>query len=416
MAKGQAKVDHIKCSYSKLVAVDELLKLKHPKNMNAHPFKQIERLAKIMEYQGVRYPIKVSKLSGYITSGHGRLEAAKLLKWKEMPVDFQDYEDDKQEYADIVADNAIASWAELDLSQINSDIIDFGPELDLEMLGLENFAIDVADKYEENESDNKLPDDYETRAKPGDIWQLGSHRLMCGDSTNPQHVSMLFAGATPNIMITDPPYGVEYEAGWRAEAKGTKKTKREESSNLKNDNIADWYEAYSLFTGNIAYVWHASSFTDVVMNGLKKCGFEIKAQIIWNKSVHALSRSDYHWKHEPCWYAVKAGANHSWVGDRKQMTIWDIGNVMHEKDAGEKTAHPTQKPVKIYIVPIENHTQKNDVIYDPFAGSGTAIIACEKTGRVALSMELDPKYVDVILTRWENLTGNKAELINKPKE
>ena len=150
MAKGKASSvsanQKIMCSYNKLVSVSELLKLQNPRNMNNHPFKQVERLAKILEYQGVRYPIKVSNQSGYITSGHGRLQAAKLLKWDSMPVDYQDYEDEAQEYADLVADNAIASWAELDLAMINNDIIDFGPELDLEMLGLEKFAVDASDK------------------------------------------------------------------------------------------------------------------------------------------------------------------------------------------------------------------------------------------------------------------------------
>jgi DNA modification methylase len=211
-------------------------------------------------------------------------------------------------------------------------------------------------------------------------------------------------------MITDPPYGVKYEASWRADAKKRKKTEREESSNLQNDDRADWYDAYILFPGSVAYVWHASAYTDVVMDGLKRAGFEIKQQIIWNKNVHALSRSDYHWKHEPCWYAVKDMKERNWQGGRKQMTVWDVASVISEKD---KTAHPTQKPVELFLKSIEHHTNPGEYVYDPFGGSGTLIIAAEKSKRRALTMELDPKYCDVIVQRWQNFTGKTATLEQK---
>jgi DNA modification methylase len=210
-------------------------------------------------------------------------------------------------------------------------------------------------------------------------------------------------------MITDPPYGVKYEAGWRPEARGKETvSEREKTSKLENDDRADWYDAYVLFPGNIAYIWHAIAFTDVVMDGLRRANFEPKQQIIWNKNHMVLSRSNYHWKHEPCWYAVKTGANHSWHGGRSQTTVWEINGIAHDKDS---TKHPTQKPVEIYTTSILNHTRQNDYIYDPFCGSGTAIIAAEKTNRRALCLELDPKFCDVILQRWEKFTGKQAKLI-----
>lgn len=397
--------DAIKSKEIKIVKIKDL-KL-NPRNRNKHPKEQIERLQKLIEYQGFRNPVIVSNQSGMVVVGHGRLAAAKKMGLKEVPVIYQDFESPDQEHAYLISDNAIASWSELDLSSINTDIQDMGPDFDIDLLGIKNFTIDVADKELGDEEATPEPPK-ESKVVRGEVYILGDHRLMCGDSTSIDDVDKLLNGQAPNTMITDPPYGVKYEAGWRAEAKGVKKTEREVSSNLKNDDKADWYDAYSLHRGNIAYVWHASAFTDIVMEGLRKSGFEIKAQIIWNKNVHALSRSDYQWKHEPCWYAVRAGANHNWLGDRKQKTVWDVANVMFEKDGGGKTAHPTQKPVELYSISIKNHTNPGEYIYEPFGGSGTSIIAAEKNSRRSLTMELDPIYCAVILDRWQKYTNRKA--------
>jgi DNA modification methylase len=396
----------IHCKYDELSKPRDLKV--HPKNRNKHPKEQVERLAKIYSYQGARHPIILSKRSGFIVAGHGRKAAAQSIKMKEFPIVHQDFDSDEQEYAFIQSDNAVALWAELDLSEINSDIPDLGPDFDIDMLGIKNFTIDV-NEVEPQCDEDEVPEHVEPKTKLGDIYSLGNHRLMCGDSTSSDDVSKLIENEIPLLMVTDPPYGVEYQAGWRAEAKNLKKTDRENTSSLLNDGRADWYDAWVLFPGTVAYVWHASSFTDVVMDSLRRSAFEIKQQIIWNKNVHALSRSHYHYKHEPCWYAVKAVATANWTGDRKQMTVWDVKNVMFEKD---KTSHPTQKPIAIFEIPIENHTVKGDSIYEPFGGSGSQIIACEKTGRKSLCMELDPKFCDVIVARWEKYTGKKAELIN----
>lgn len=269
--------------------------------------------------------------------------------------------------------------------------------------------VEHLDAEEASEKDDKMPEFLaEPISKPGDLYILGEHRLLCGDSTVATHVEKLLDGQMPNTMVTDPPYGVKYEADWRADAKGRKKTEREQTSNLQNDDRADWYDAYVLFPGNVAYVWHASAYTDVVMDGLRRAGFDIKQQIVWNKNVHALSRSDYHWKHEPCWYAVKPDGERNWKGGRNQMTVWDIKSVIFEEN---KTSHPTQKPVEIYTRALKHHTNPGEYVYDPFGGSGTLIIACEKMQRRALVMELDPKFVDVIVKRWEDFTKKKAQRI-----
>lgn len=394
------------CAHTELMDLHKLVD--NPRNPNQHTDQQIECLAKIIDYQGQRSPIVISSSSGFITKGHGRLAALKLLGWDQAAVDFQHYDNDAQEYADMVADNKIAELAKSDDAMILADMKDFAIE-DFDLLGMPEFEPEELPPEGKTDA-NSVPDIQDPVTKKGDVWMLGNHRLMCGSSTVITDVDKLLAGQNPNTMITDPPYGVNYKAGWRAEAKGTAKTAREETSSIDNDDQADWYDAYALHRGNVAYVWHASSKTDIVKTGLENAGFEIKAQIIWNKNVHALSRSDYHWKHEPCWYAVKKGAKHNWVGDRKQMTVWDVDNVIFEKDAGGKTSHPTQKPVELYEKTIYNHTNEGEYIYEPFAGSGSSIIAAERTSRRSLSMELDPKFCDVIVRRWQEYTGETAYL------
>lgn len=384
----------------------------YDKNARKHSKEQIQIICDSIEKFGFNDPIEIDE-NLTILSGHARVAAAKKLKLKQVPTIIHSHMTDDEKKAYILAANQIALKSEWDIDILKEEITDLHlNQFDLSVAGFSEDEI-LALILDEEETEGLTLDDEvpaqqeEPITKLGDVWLLGDHRLMCGSSTNITDVDKLFAGSKPNLMVTDPPYGVKYEASWRADAKGRKKTEREETSNLMNDDQADWYDAYVLFTGAVAYVWHASAFTDVVMDGLRRAGFEIKQQIIWNKNVHALSRSDYHWKHEPCWYAVKKDGDRTWQGDRKQMTVWDVKSVQSEKD---KTSHPTQKPVEIYTKSILNHTKLYEHVYDPFSGSGTLIIACEKSHRKALSMELDPKFCDVIIKRWQNFTGLKAKL------
>lgn len=382
------------------------------RNARKHDKKNIKAIKDSLLKFGQQKPIVVMK-DGTVIAGNGTLQAAIELGWDTIDVHWTTLKKDEA-IAYGLADNRsaeLAAWDDSNLKELLTELSASG--WDLEGLGWGDEDLgDILDKTNVDglTDPDSLPDTEhnEFEVKLGDIWQLGEHRLMCGDSTDKETVEKLVEGFAPNIMITDPPYGVSYDAGWRAEAKGVKKTDRENVSKLSNDDIADWAKAYDLFRGNVCYVWHASAFTDVVIDGLKKVGFEIKAQIIWNKNVHALSRSDYQRKHEPCWYAVRKGQKHSWIGGRKQKTVWDISSVIFEKDAGGKTEHPTQKPVDIYIPSILNHTSEGDYLYDPFAGSGTQIIAAEKTGRRSLSMELDPNFCSVIIKRWQDFTGKQA--------
>lgn len=246
--------------------------------------------------------------------------------------------------------------------------------------------------------------------EPGDIWLLGNHRLMCGDSTNPQHVEKLVQEHSPNLMVTDPPYGVNYDPSWREGADlGVGKRSK---GKVQNDDKADWTETYSLFTGNVAYIWHAGKYTHIVAKNLEDCGFEIISQIIWGKQHFVLSRGDYHWQHEPCWYAVRKGQTHNWQGARDQATLWDIknNNSFGNSEKEQTWGHGTQKPVECMRRPVINNTKPKEYVYDPFGGSGTTLIACEKENRLCLMMELDPKYCDVIVKRWQDFTGKKAIL------
>ncbi len=227
----------------------------------------------------------------------------------------------------------------------------------------------------------------------------------CGDSTVAANVETLLGGGMPHLMVTDPPYGVEYDADWRNHALRTDGSPANGRAigAVENDDKADWRDAWALFSGDVAYVWHADCKSHVVAESLIACGFDLRAQVIWGKSQLVIGRGHYHPKHEPCWYAVRRGATGHWHGDRKQTTLWDI-----DKPRKSETGHSTQKPVTCMRRPIENNSAPGDGVYEPFSGSGTTIIAAEQTGRRCYAMELSPQYVDVAVRRWQQFTGKDA--------
>ena len=242
-----------------------------------------------------------------------------------------------------------------------------------------------------------------------DLWLCGAHRIRCGDSTQRAHVDELLGGASPHLMVTDPPYGVKYDANWRNESlKAWKKPRA--TGKVKNDDRSDWREAWALFPGHVAYVWHSGIYAPEVAESLRAAKFELRSQIIWAKQHFTISRGHYHWKHEPCWYAVREGATGHWSGDRKQHTVWEVQNAsaMGGKKDDVQTMHSTQKPIECMKRPIENNSAPGEAVYEPFSGSGTTLIACELTGRQCYAMELDPLYVDMAVRRWQQFTGAKA--------
>lgn len=241
-------------------------------------------------------------------------------------------------------------------------------------------------------------------SKPGDVWRLGDHRLMCGDATVKEDVAKLLNGITPHLMVTDPPYGIDYHPEWRNEAKWSTGDKSGGAMlKVTNDDNADWREAWALFPGDVVYVWHAGTRSHIVADSLIACGFVIRAQIIWRKNSLVVGRGNYHHQHEPCFYAVRKGKTGQWHGDRKQSTIWDI-----DKPNKSETGHSTQKPVETALRPLLNNSKREDYVYEPFNGSGTTIIAAEQCGRHMLAMELAPEYVDLAVRRWQVFADKRA--------
>ena len=268
------------------------------------------------------------------------------------------------------------------------------------------------DILEEIGEEEEIEVSQEATAKLGDIYLLGSHRLMCGDSTNPQHVEKLIDGANPILMVTDPPYGVNYEPEWRECDLGDGERSK---GKVINDDRYDWSDAYLLFTGDIAYIWHPSKYIHKFAENIESSGFELINLIIWSKQHFTLSRGDYHYQHEPLWYAVRKEKNHNWQGKRDQSTVWEIenNNSFGNSNKEETWGHGTQKPIECMLRPILNNSAQGQSIYDPFGGSGTTLIACERSKRNSYMMELSPTYVDVIIKRWEKETGKKAVLLNE---
>jgi len=243
-----------------------------------------------------------------------------------------------------------------------------------------------------------LPELRPTTIQRGDLFILGSHRLLCGDSTNSADVTRVLDGATPLLMVTDPPYGVDYDPTWRVKA-GVNHN-RAKLGAVTNDDRADWTDAWRLFPGDVAYVWHGGLKASVVQTSLEQAGFALRAQIIWAKDRLVLSRGDYHWQHEPCWYAVREGRPGHRTPDRSPTTLWTIPA---RDDDGH--GHGTQKPVECMRRPLEHHLATD--VYEPFAGSGTTLIAAEQLGRRCYAIEIEPQYVQVILDRWAAFTGQQ---------
>ena len=378
----------------------------YARNSRTHSEAQVAQIAASIREFGFTNPVLVDA-KGEIIAGHGRVMAAKVLGLAEVPVLVLDHLTDAQRRAYVIADNKLALNAGWDLELLAVELGELqGFDFDLMLTGFSDDELSklLAEKTEGLTDPDEIPNPPEIPvSSPGDVWLLGKHRLVCGDSTDADTVAKALNGISPHLMVTDPPYGVEYDPAWREKAgvaaSGTAKGK------VLNDDKADWRDAWALFPGDVAYVWHAGLFAGVVGDSLAASGFQLRSQIIWDKGQLVLSRGDYHWEHEPCWYAVKKGAKGHWAGDRKQTTVWHIA-----KPKKNETGHGTQKPVECMKRPIENNSKPGDYVYEPFSGSGTTIIAAEMTGRRCYAIELSPAYVDVAVRRWEEFTGKTAAL------
>ena len=354
---------------------------------------------------GFRNPIVVDN-AGVIIAGHTRLKAAKKLGLKEAPVIVADDLSDEQVKALRLADNKTAETAEWDLNLLDQeiseiadiDMTDFGFELDEEP---DDDADAVDDDFEE-------PENIEPIAKRGQIYRLGDQVLRCGDSTSNEDIQKLMGGEQADLLITDPPYNVDYEGR-------TADKMKIENDSMSSDQFYEFiYKAFNnaeeaLMPGSSFYIWYAegTSTTFELYKALRETKLLIKQQLIWNKAKKTFGRQDYQWKHEPCLYGWKEGASHHWYSDRKQTTVLDFDNPMASR------LHPTMKPIPLFDYQIKNSSKPGDRVLDIFGGSGTTLMACQQNGRKSYTMEYDPHYVDVIIKRWEDFTGEKAELINE---
>ena len=378
----------------------------YEKNPKAHPEWQIQMLVRSIEEYGWTVPVLVDA-EGVVIAGHGRLEAARAMGMDSVPTIAIEGLTDDQVRAYRIADNKlteVGGWDETTLAEELKALDEAG--FDTDLTGIEQTEVDhlLASLADDEEEEPAGPPD-EPVTKPGDLWVLGRHRLVCGDSTDGDTVARVLDGEKPNLMVTDPPYGVDYDADWRNRmdrANGTPYGDRA-IGKVSNDDTTDWSTAWSISPANVAYCWSPPG-SDFVQHdaSVRKAGFEPRITIIWTKNVAPIGRGHYHVKHEPCIYAVRKGASADWIGDRKQTTLWEI-----DKPQKSETGHSTQKPIECMERPIRNH--KGDV-YEPFAGSGTTIIAAERQRRRCFAIELDPGYCDVIMRRWEKYTGLKAVL------
>lgn len=379
------------------------------RNARTHSEAQIQQIAASMKEFGWTNPILVDEADGSI-AGHGRALGAKALGWEQGPVIVARGWSEAQKRAYVIADNRIAEKAGWDAELLTLEFAELeGLAFDLDVLGfseLERRIISARGTTGLTDPDDVLEPPIEPVTRFGDLWMLGDHRVLCGDATSATDVTRLLDGRSPHLMVTDPPYGVNYDASWRNDVvdkqTGRRKTARA-TGLVSNDHRADWREAWALFPGDVAYVWHASLHSAEVLASLEAVGFEHRSQIIWDKKRLLISRGNYHWRHEPAWYVVRKGKTAHWQGARDQETVWPIE---HRKS---ESGHSTQKPVECMRRPVINNSAAGDHVYDPFLGSGTTLIACEMEARKCLGLELEPKYVDVIVRRWEAFTGRKAE-------
>ena len=386
--------------------VDSLIP--YVKNSRTHSDAQVAQIAASIKEFGWTNPILVDGDNGII-AGHGRLMAARKLGYKEVPtIELADLTE-TQKRAYIIADNRLALNAGWDNEMLTIELNDLLADgFALELLGFDPKELNALLEPEIVQGltdEDAVPDvPEEPKTKLGDIYQLGNHRLMCGDSTNVEAVVELTGGAGVDMLLTDPPYNVAYEGGT--------------GLTIQNDDMEDLQfrqflrDAFVtadtvMKKGAVFYIWHADLEGYNFRGACQDAGWTVRQCLIWKKSSLVMGRQDYHWKHEPCLYGWKDGAGHLWAADRKQTTILEF-----EKPS-RNGEHPTMKPVALFEYQMLNNTKGGDMVLDLFGGSGTTMLAAEKHGRHAYLMELDPKYCDVIVKRWEDFTGKTAVLLSE---
>lgn len=393
----------------------------NPKNPRAHSPEQIAMIRASIDEFGWTVPCVIDE-KDKLWGGHGRALAAQLEPAiAEVPCVVARGWTPAQKTAYMLADNRIGEVSTWDRDLLRDHLKSLDGVFDLAKAGFD--AIMLPQFLADPNAGRTDPDDIpppppqDPCVLPGDLWVLGEHRLICGDCTDRETVERLLDGVHPPLMASDPPYGVAYDPGWRY------RVRRQDGSRVgaramgevKNDTRDDWSEAWALFPGNVAYIWHGGLHSATVQRSLESVGFVIRTQIIWAKKQFVIGRGDYHWQHECCWHAVRKGKNGNWQGDRKQSTLWDIavptGWSQIKEGADEHTGiHSTQKMVECMQRPILNNSKPGDAVYEPFSGSFTTGIACEISGRRCYAVEIAPEYVQLGILRWQKFSGKVATL------
>jgi DNA modification methylase len=386
-----------------VIQIDALIP--YARNSRTHSDAQVAQIASSIKEFGFTNPVLIDG-GGGIIAGHGRVLAARKLGMSEVPCIRLEHLTDAQKRAYVIADNRLALNSGWDTEMLKvefADLQELGFDLELTGFDLDEIKELLAPVGTEGltDPDDAPPLPEHPRTVPGDIWVMGKHRLLCGDSTSMDDLAKLCEGQLVDMWLTDPPYNVAYEG------------KTKDALKIKNDEMGDdqfrqfLRDAYTaadtvMKPGAVFYIWHADSEGYNFRGAAKDAGWTVRQCLIWKKSSMVMGRQDYHWKHEPCLYGWKEGASHLWAADRKQTTILEF-----EKPS-RNGEHPTMKPVALFEYQLLNNTKGGDQVLDSFGGSGTTLIAAEKNGRVARIMELDPKYCDVIVKRWQDFTGKIA--------
>jgi DNA modification methylase len=399
MAKKAKQIEH--------VAVADLIP--YARNHNKHPDKQIKQIAASIREFGFTNPVIISA-DNTIRAGHGRVLAAEVLGLTTVPCLRFDEWTPSQAQAYVIVDNQLARNSEVDDEMLRLEVVDLHQSgFDLELLGLD----DPESFLEENKGGTEGltdPDEVPEVAQNihgverGQIWQLGDHRMMCGDSTSKDDVAKLMAGEKADMVFTDPPYNVGYEGSDGQSIKNDKMSIAQFSEFCKS-----FYQNYfdSMVEGGAIYVFHSDSMRHIFTAEFIDAGFHFSGNLVWNKQSLNMGRFDYHMKHEPCLYGWKKGASHKWYSDRKQTSVFDF-----DKPA-KNDLHPTMKPIGLVEYFVGNSSKAKDMVLDLFLGSGTTLIACEKMGRQCYGMELDEHFCSVIIERWQKFTGKEAKLASK---
>lgn len=384
----------VNCAHTKLVPISEL-KL-NPRNPNKHGSDQIKRLAKILNYQGWRSPVKVSNRSGLVSAGHGRIAAALLNGWTHAPCDFQNYESEESEYQDLIADNAIASWAEQDLGMINVDIGQFGPDTDLELLGFKDFTVDVSE-HGEGDGDDVPPTPKEAKTRRGELWTLGNHRLLIDDCTVAENVARLMGEEKADMVFTDPPYNIAQET------ENFAKDIRPNSYGKLDKSAWDYDFDFNVLIPRLeeilengtVYITTSQFVAPKIFNWLIGWA-DFKSYCVWNKTnpMPSLMKRHWTWSSELVCYGTKGKHVFNFPTEGHAKSVWDFPSQTANRE------HPTQKPVDVPEHAILHSSNSGGLVADLFLGSGSTLIACEKTNRRCYGTEIEPLYADVILERF----------------